>query len=73
MPGENATLTGALGSEAANGRSHCAVDRRRFTAARSPHSKSDLASQEASASREAIRTLIEAVVVHAGDSRGGKV
>lgn len=32
-----------------------------------------LASREASASREAIRTLIEAVIVHEDDARGGKV
>ncbi len=31
-----------------------------------------IATREASASRNAIRTLIEAVVVHGGDSRGGK-
>ena len=32
-----------------------------------------LATREASASRSAIRTLIETVVVHGGDSRGGRV
>ena len=31
-----------------------------------------LATREASASRNAIRTLVDAVLVHAGDSRGGK-
>ena len=31
-----------------------------------------LATREASASRNAIRTLVDAVVVHGGDSGGGK-